>query len=86
MHRLGENQFLKGRPVIKAFNVIQNLKECGVEETIDEHGEILLQCNYGDKARLQSYTKDEDEIKAGLVVNWPHTHKEWQDQVKCLET
>lgn len=55
--------------MIKTLNVIQNLKEYDVEETIDKLGEILLQWNYGDKGQiameLSGYTEgEEEEIKA----------------------
>lgn len=76
MWRIDENQFLKGRQVIKTLNVIQNLKEYGVEETIGEVGEICLQWNYGDKGQIVmgfsgSLENEGEEIKADLVVNWP---------------
>lgn len=55
--------------MIKTLNVIQNLKEYDVEETIDKLGEIFLQWNYGDKGQiameLSGYTEgEEEEIKA----------------------
>ena len=61
--------FFKGRRVIKILNVIQNLKEYGVEETTDKVGEIQLQWNYGDKGQiameLSGYIEgEEEEIKA----------------------
>lgn len=90
LQSLDENQFLKARQVIKTLNVVQYLKEYGIEETIDEVGEIWFQWGHGGKGQiamgLSGYTEDEDEeIKADLVMNWTHIQKERWDQVKGLQ-